>query len=103
MPKVHLNSSVSTTPNELLHIDFTSIKMTMEPNRPPKVVNVLVFQDHCYGVCASEQTAKTVSKFLYQDYISIFGALVRLLSNHGVNFMSSIIGKTCKLISVKKL
>ena len=31
---------------DLLHIDFTSFEMTMEPNRVPKVVNVLVFQDH---------------------------------------------------------
>ena len=50
-----------------------------------------------------EETAKTVTKFLYQGYISIFGALARLLNDCGANFMSSIIGEMCKLLSVKKL
>ena len=43
---VPLHLIVSTAPMDLLHVDFTSIKMTMEPNRPPKVANTLVFQDH---------------------------------------------------------
>ena len=49
------------------------------------------------------QTAKTVTKFLYQGYISIFGALTRLLSDWGANFMSSIIDKLCALLYMKKL
>ena len=49
------------------------------------------------------QTAKTVTEFLYQGYILISGALARLLSDWGANFKSSIIGKMCKLLSVKKL
>ena len=46
---------IHCTPVDLLHVDFTSIETTMELNRPPKVVNILVFQDHFtkhhYGVC----------------------------------------------------
>ena len=49
------------------------------------------------------QTAKTVAKFLYQGYISIFGAPARLLSDWGDNFMSSIIDEMCRLLNVKKL
>ena len=49
------------------------------------------------------QSAKTVAKFLYQGYISIFGALARLLSDWGTNFMSSIIDKMCKLLGMRKL
>ena len=37
---------MATAPLDLLHIDFTSIEMTMDLNKPPKVANVLVFQDH---------------------------------------------------------
>ena len=63
---------------DLWHVDFTSIETTMEPNRPPKVTNVLVFQDyfmkHIIRSVTPEQTANTVAKFLYQGYISIFGA-----------------------------
>ena len=79
LPKVSLHLIVSTSPMDLLHIDFTSIKMTMEPNSLPKVANVLVFQDHftrhMMAYVTQNQTAKTVTKFLYQGYISFFGAL----------------------------
>ena len=48
------------------------------------------------------QITKTITKFLHQGYISIFGALARLLGDWGTNFMSSIIGKMCKLLGMKK-
>ena len=102
-----LHPLVATTPLDLLHIDFTSIEMTMELNKLPRVANVLVFQEHfTKHVLASvtpNQTVKTVAKFLYQGYISIFGALARLLRDWGANFMSSIIDEMCTLLSVKKL
>ena len=107
LPKAPLHPTVSTAPMDLLHVDFTSIEMTMEPNRLPKVANILVFQDHFMKhVMVSvtpNQTTKTVAKFLYQGYILIFGAPTRLLSDHGANFMSNIISKMCKLLSMKKL
>ena len=107
LPKVPLHPIVSTAPMDLLHIDFTSIERAMKLNRLPKFVNVLVFQDHftkhIMAYMTTDHTANTITKFLYQGYISIFGALVRLLSDHGVNFMSSIIGKMCKLLNMKKL
>ena len=107
LPKVPLHPIVATAPMDLLHIDFTSIEMTLELNRPPKVANILVFQDHftkhIMAYVTPNQTAKTVTKFLYQGYILIFGALARLLSDWGANFMSSIIDKMCKLLGMKKL
>ena len=107
LSKVPLHPIVSTTPMDLLHIDFISIKMTMELNRLSKVVNVLVFQDHftkhVMAYVTPDQTTMTVAMFLYQGYILIFGAPARLLRDCGVNFMSSIIGEICKLLSVKKL
>ena len=107
LSKVPLQPIVATTPLDLLHVDFTSIETTLELNRPPKVANVLVFQDHftkhVMVYVTPNQTAKTVPKFLYQGYISIFGAPARLLSNWGVNFMSSIIEEMCKLLGMKKL
>ena len=36
-------------------------------------------------------------------FISIFRALARLLSDHGSNFVSSIIAEMCKLLGMKKL
>ena len=105
--KVALHLIVPTAPMDLLHIDFTSIKMTTELNRPPKVANVLVFQDHLTKhvmvYVTPSQTTKTVAKFLDKGYISVFGALARLLSDHSVNFVSNIISEMCKLLGMKKL
>ena len=107
LSKVPLHPIVSTTPMDILHVDFTSIMMTMELNRPPKVTNVLVFQyhftKHIMACMTPNQTTKTVAKFLYQGYILIFGAPAMLLSDHNVNFMSNIISEMCKLLRVKKL
>ena len=92
---------------DLLNLDFTSIEITMELNRLPKVANVLLFQDnftkHVMAYVIPDQTAKTVTMFLYQGYISIFRTPARLLSDWGANFMSSIIGEMCKVLGVKKL
>ena len=91
--KVSLHPIVSTAPMDLLHVDFTSIKMTMKPNRLAKVMNVLVFQDHFMKhimAYVPNQTTKIVAKFLYQGYILIFGAPARLLSDCSANFMSNL-------------
>ena len=107
LPKVPLPPIVATTPLDLLHIDFTSIETTMELNQPPRVANILVFKDHftkhVMAYVTPDQTSKTVAKFLYQGYISIFGAPARVLSDQSANFMSSIIDEMCMLLSMKKL
>ena len=50
----------------------------MELDKSPWVANVLVFQDHftkyVLAYVTPDQTAKTIAKFLYGGYISIFGA-----------------------------
>ena len=106
-PKVPLHPIVATTLLDLLHIDFTSIEMTMELNQLSRIAKILVFHDHftkhVMAYVIPNKTAKTVAKFLYQGYISILGALVRFLSNWGANFMSSIIDEMCTLLSMKKL
>ena len=107
LSKAPLHPIMATTHLDLLHVDFTSIETTLELNQSPKVANVLVFQDHfmkhVLAYVTPNQTAKTIAKFLYQGYILIFGALVRLLSDRGANFMSSVIEEMCKILGVKKL
>ena len=106
LSKAPIHPIMATAPLDLLHVDFTSIETTLELNQSSKVTNVLVFQDHfmkhVLTYVTPNQTAKTITKFLYQGYISIFGALARLLSNRGANFMSSVIDKMCKILSMKK-
>ena len=79
--------------------------MAMDPNESPRVTNILVFQDHftkhVLAYVTPDQTAKTTANFLYGEYISIFGAPARLLSDKGANFTSSVIKEMCKILGIK--
>ena len=96
---------MATAPLDLLHVDFTSIETTLELNQSPRVANVLVFQDHftkhVLAYVTPDQTVKPIAKFLHGAYISIFGALARLLSDRGTSFTSSIIKELCKILGVQ--
>ena len=98
---------VATTPLDLLHVDFTSIETMLELNQLPRVANILVFQDHftkhVLAYVTPDQTVKTIAKFLYGGYISIFGATARLLSDRGTSFTSSIIEELYKILGVQQL
>ena len=98
---------IVTAPSELLNIDFTSIETTMELDQPPNVVNILVFCDHfmkhIMAYMTPDQTAKTVSKFLWQGYISLFGAPANFLSDQGTNFESNIIKDLSELMGIWKV
>ena len=52
-------------PLDLVHIDFATIETTMELDKPPKVVNVLVVQDHfttyIMAFIMPDQKARTVT------------------------------------------
>ena len=106
-PKAPLCPIVATIPLDLLHVDFTSIETMMELDKSPWVAKVLVFQDHftkhVLAYVTPNQTAKTIAKFLYGGYISIFGALARLLSDRGTSFTSSIIKELCKILGIQWL
>ena len=106
-PKVPLCPIVDTTPLDLLHVDFTSIETTMELDRSPQVANVLVFKDHftkyVLAYVTPDQTVKTVTKFLYGGFISIFGAPARLLSDRGTSFTSSNIWELCEILGIQQL
>ena len=94
-------------PLDLLYFDFTSIETMLELNQLPRVTNILVLQDHftkhILAYVTPDQTAKTVAKFLYGGYISIFGALTKLLSDRGTSFTSSIIEELCKILGIQGL
>ena len=107
IPKAPLCPIVATAPLDILHVDFTSIETTLELNQLPTVANILVFQDpftkHILVYVMPDQTAKTITKFLYGGYISIFGAPARLLSDRGASFTSSVIEELCKILGIKQL
>ena len=107
LPKAPLHPIMATAPQDLLHVDFTSMGTTLEPNQSSRVANILVFQDHFANHVLAYVTpnpmAKPVANFLYKGFISIFGPLPRLLSDRGATSMSSMTDKMCRIIGVKKL
>ena len=58
---------------------------------------------HILAYVTPDQTTKTIAKFLYWGYISIFGAPARLLSDRGASFTSSVIQEMCKILGIKQL
>ena len=93
-------------PLELMHMDFTSIKMDMELNKLPRVKNVLVITDHfmhhAMAFITKHQTAKTVARVLYKWFITIFGAPAKLLSDRGANFTSRLVEELCSTFGIQK-
>ena len=57
------------SPLELVHVDFTSIEMTREPNKCRSIENVLVLTDHFTGYAMAfitkDQKAKAVTHIPY--------------------------------------
>ena len=107
LPKAPLHPIMATAPLNLLHVEFTSIETTLEPNQSPRVTNILVFQDHfmkhVLAYVTPKQTAKTITKSLYQCYIFVFGVPARLLSNRCASFMSNVIVEMCKILGIKTM
>ena len=91
-------------PLELMHVDFTSIKTDMELNKPPQVKNVLVITNHfkryAMTFIMKHQTAKTVARVLYKQFIIIFGAPAKLLSDRGANFTSRLVEELCSTFGI---
>ena len=104
-PKAPLCPIVAAAPLYLIHVEFTCIETTLEPNQPPRVASILVFQGHftkhMLAYVTPDQTVKTITKFLYGGYIFIFGAPARHLSDRGASFMSSKIEEMCKILGIK--
>ena len=106
VPKAPLCPIRVHTPLELVHIDFTSMELTMELNKPPSIKNVLVITDHftCYtlAIVTKDQMAKTVVRVLYERFIMVFSAPAKLLSDQGENFTSVLVEELCTTFSIQK-
>ena len=78
----------------------------MELNKPPVVKNVLVMTDHftryALAVVTKDQMAKTVVKVFYEHFIVVFRAPAKLLSDRGVNFMSTLVEELCSAFGIQK-
>ena len=106
MPRVPLCPIRAYTLLELVHLDYTSIKSTMELNKPPMVKNVLVMTDHfmryTLAIVTKDQMAKMVAKVFYEHFIVVFGVPAKLLSDRGANFMSALVEELCSAFGIQK-
>ena len=70
------------------------------------VKNVLVMTDHfmryALAVVTKDQTAKMVMKVFYEHFIAVFGVPAKLLSDRGVNFMSTLVEKLCSAFGIQE-
>ena len=102
-----LHPIVATAPLDLVHVDYTTIETDMEPNKSPKVVNVLVIQDHFTKYLmvrvTPDQTAKTTARFLWEEFFSVFSPPRRLISDQGKTFTSKVVTELCNLLGIEKL
>ena len=79
----------------------------MELDQSPNMVHILVFcghfTKHIMVFVTTNQTAKTIAKFLWEGYILIFRAPPKLLSDQRAIFESNIIRELCRLMGSWKV
>ena len=103
-----LHPIIATAPLDLVHINFTSIKVSGDDNlhSTPMVVPVLVITDHftrhSMAFITKDQKASTIAKKLYENYICILGTPARLHSDWVANFTSTVIAELCSLLEIQK-
>ena len=106
-PIAPLKPLTCSGPEELLHVDFTSIEETVPLRQEPVIRNVMVMQDHfsTYVVAyvVKDQTARTAAETLRSGYFGLFGAPAYLISDQGKAFTGHLITNLCELYRVQKL
>ena len=98
---------VVTAPLQLVHLNFTSFKMTSNLNELPKVKHVLVIVDHFMRYTRAnvtkDQKALTAAKTLYEGYISILAAPKRIFTDQGKAFTSEVVEQLCSQFGMSQL
>ena len=106
VPKAPLCPIRVYSPLELVHLDYTSIESKMELDKPPVVKNIFMMMDHSMRyalvVVTKVQTAETVMKVFYEHFIAVFGVPVKLLSDRGANFTSTLVEALCAAFGIQK-
>uniref|UniRef100_A0A3B3IN64 non-specific serine/threonine protein kinase n=1 Tax=Oryzias latipes TaxID=8090 RepID=A0A3B3IN64_ORYLA len=100
--KAPLVNIVVTRPLELVCIDFLSL----EPDSS-NTKDVLVITDHftkyALTLPTPNQKARTVARFLWENFISHYGFPERLHSDQGPDFESRTLKELCQLAGIRKV
>ena len=96
-----------TTPLQLVHLNFTSFKMTRNLDESLKVEHILVIVDHFMrytrAYVTKDQKALTATKTLYEGFISISGAPERILTDQVKAFTSEVVEQLCSQFGISQL
>ena len=97
-----------TTPLQLVHLlNITSFETTTNLNESPKVKHVLVIVDHftryTRAYVTKDQKASTAAETLYKGFISIFGAIKRILTDQGKAFTGEVVEQLCLQFMISQL
>ena len=98
---------ICTEPMELVHVDYVGMEVTVSTQEKPVVKNVLVvvnhFTQYVQAYVTQNQTARTTTRVLYNEYFSVFGFPQKLMSDQGTGFTSKVITAICSLLGTEKI
>ena len=98
---------ICTEPIELVHVDYVGMEVTVSTQEKPVVKNVLVVIDHftqyVQAYVTQNQTARTTTRVLYNEYFSVFGFPQKLMSDQGTGFTSKVIAAMCSLLGIERI
>ena len=98
---------ICTEPMELVHVDYVGMEVTVATQEKPVMKNVLVVVDHftryVQAFVTRNQTTRTTTRVLYNEYFSVFGFPQRLMSDQGTEFTSKVIQAMCSLLGIEKI
>ncbi|XP_037831364.1 uncharacterized protein LOC119616983 isoform X3 [Kryptolebias marmoratus] len=97
-PLINIQTS---RPLELLCMDF----LTIEPDSS-NTKDILVLTDHftkfAVAIPTPNQKAKTVAKYLWNEFMVYYGIPERIHSDQGTDFESKLIKELCEVVGMKK-
>ena len=91
----------ATRPLEVLAIDFTVLEPSSD-GRENVLVITDVFTKYTVAVATRNQRAETVARILVNEWFLVFGVPLRIHSDLGRNFESSVIRNLCTIYGIKK-
>ena len=98
---------ICTEPMELVHVDYIGMEVMVSTQEKSVVKNVLVVIDHftryVQAYVTWNQTARTTTQVLYNEYFSMFGFPQKLMSDQGTGFTSKVIAAMCSLLGIEKI
>ena len=102
--KAPLQTIWATAPLELLHVHFTSLEKDIDPKKATTSLNVLMVMNHFtrYSMAfhCPDQKANTMTKILYNQFISVFGVPQWIHSNRGANIRSQLLWELFNIFSI---